>query len=169
MIVSMQQYQRHYEETLAVKASADDVFKFLDDHTRLTSHMSQSSWMMGGGKMVMKADEGRGQKEGSHIRLEGKVLGINIFLDEVVTEYKPPVRKRWETVGNLRLLVMGHYRMGAEINQGDNKSHIKIFIDYNLPSGGWYWAGYLMGGMYAKWCVRQMLDSVKKQFGVVRD
>lgn len=40
---------RHYEESTAIPASAQQVFDFVDDHSRFSSHMSQSSWMMGGG------------------------------------------------------------------------------------------------------------------------
>lgn len=39
----------------------------------------------GGGKMETWVDKGKGQKVGSHIKMSGKVFGINLFLDEVIT------------------------------------------------------------------------------------
>lgn len=98
---------RHYKESTAIPASAERVFDFVDDHSRFSSHMSQPSWMMGGGRMDVQIDAD-GQVVGSHIRLSGKVLGIHLFIDEVVTQHEPPYRKVWETVGALRLLVLGH-------------------------------------------------------------
>lgn len=113
---------RHYEESSLIPASVKQVFEYVDDHSRFSSHMSQSSWMMGGGRMHAQVDAGRGQVVGSHIRLSGKVLGINLFLDEVVTQHDPPYRKAWQTVGTLRLLVIGHYRIGLEINSRNGGS-----------------------------------------------
>jgi hypothetical protein len=90
--------------------------------------------MMGGGRMDVQVDGGRGQVVGSHIRLSGKVFGIHLFLDEVVTEREPPHRKAWQTVGTLRLLVIGHYRIGLEINPQNGGSNLRVSIDYELPT-----------------------------------
>ena len=119
---------------------------------------------MGGGKMDTHVDEGKGQKVGSHIRMNGKVFGINLFLDEVVTEHKPPSRKVWETVGNPKLFVIGNYQMGVEIYPQRDKSKLKVFIDYDLPTGPSKLLGVLFGAMYAKWCVRQMWSGVIEHF-----
>ena len=126
--------------------------------------MNNPSWMMGGGKMETQVDEGKGQKVGSHIRMGGKVFGINLYLDEVVRERVPPNRKVWQTVGNPKLLVIGNYRMGVEVTSGNSKSKLKVFIDYELPEGAAKLLGILFGGMYAKWCVKQMLRSTVDHF-----
>lgn len=118
---------------------------------------------MGGGKMDTTTDEGRGQKVGSHIRLSGKAFGIKIFLDEVVTNYEPSRSKVWETVGTLQLVIIGHYRMGVELRSQGTTTDLRIFIDYRLPEKN-TWLGKLFGKMYAKWCVRQMLYSVRDNF-----
>jgi hypothetical protein len=125
--------------------------------------MNKSSWMMGGGKMDMTTDEGLGQKVGSHIRLSGKAFGIKIFLDEVVTKYEPPRSKIWETVGTPELLIIGHYRIGVELRPHGETTNVRIYIDYRLPEKD-VWLGKLFGKMYAKWCVRQMLYSVRDNF-----
>ncbi len=156
---------RHFEKSTTIEASPQQIFEYVDDHTHFSAHMSKSSWMMAGGKMDTQTDEGKGQKVGSHIRLRGKVLGIDLFLDEVVTEHQPPLRKAWQTVGNLNLLVIGHYRMGWGINPEDSYSTLKVYIDYDLPeSFKTRWLGYLFGKMYAKWCVNQIVNGVKAHF-----
>ena len=105
----------------------------------------------------------QGRVVGSHIRLRGKVLGIHLFLDEVVTQHEPPYRKTWQTVGTAKLLVVGHYRMGLEITAETYGSRLRVFIDYELPTAlSTRWFGYLFGGVYAKWCVRQMLQSARE-------
>ncbi len=156
---------RHYEETALVSAGPEELFAYVDDHTRFSSHMSKSSWMMGGGSMHTSVDEGRGQKVGSHIQLQGKVFGISLWLDEVVTEHTAPFRKLWKTVGTPRLLIIGHYEMGLEIIPDGEGSRLTVFINYELPlSPRTRFLGYIFSGMYAKWCVRQMLQGAQTSF-----
>ncbi len=156
---------RHYEESALIRATLQEVFDYVDDHARFSSHMSEGSWMMGGGRMRVDLDEGGGQRLGSHIRLSGRVFGINLFLDEVVIERNPPRKKVWETVGNPRLLVIGQYRMGWLIDENKEGSLLKVFIDYDLPkTRGGRWLGTLFGGLYPRWCVRQMINGVQAEF-----
>lgn len=154
---------KHFEKSLLIPSSPKSIFDFADDHANFSAHMNQSSWMMGGGRMVTSTDEGHGQRIGSHIRMTGKVFGISIFLDEVVTDHNPPYTKTWETVGNPRLLVIGHYKMGFEITPQGKHSSLRVFIDYDLPSSN-TWLGRLFGGIYAKWCVGQMANGVYNHF-----
>ena len=154
---------RHYESRVLIKAPAEDVFAYVDDPAHLSSHMDESSWMMGGGRMDISVDDGRGQRVGSHIRLSGKVFGVTLFLDEEVTRREPPRMKVWETVGNLRLLVIGHYRMGVEVEPQESNSLLRVYIDYDLPLTN-AWLGRLFGGIYAKWCVRQMIKGTRDHF-----
>lgn len=113
--------------------------------------------------METSVDEGQGQKVGSHIRMRGTAFGIKVSLDEIITRYEPPVAKTWETVGTPRLLVIGQYDMGIEIKPQDDKSELRVFIDYNLPSKN-IWLGKLFGGIYAKWCVQQMIAGTRDHF-----
>ena len=156
----------HHDETSAfVSASPERVFALIDDHERLSSHMSQSSWRMGGGRMKTMLDELRGQRVGSHIRVSGRVLGLELSLDEVVTERQPPTRKVWETVGSPRPLVIGPYRMGFEVTPRVSGSLLRVFIDYALPSP-WpeHWLGRAFGGYYARWCTQSMVNDSVRQF-----
>jgi hypothetical protein len=158
-------YQKKFSDNKLVPAEAKKVFELIDDHSRLSSHMSKSSWMMGGGKMETKVDDKHGQQVGSHIKMSGKVFGIEIYLDEVITHYEPPVKKSWETVGSPKLLVIDHYRMTVEIEQNPKGSILKVAIDYDLPKKN-AWLGKLFSGFYAKWCVKQMIKDVDNYFKI---
>ncbi len=156
---------KHYEDSMFIPASPKGLFDYVDDHKNFSSHMNKSSWMMGGGRMNIHVDSKKFQKIGSYIKMEGTVFGIRLYLDEEVTVHEPPHRKAWKTVGSLRLLVIGHYGMGLEIKPQNQGSSLKVFIDYELPvSWSMRWLGYLFGGVYAKWCVQQMIKGSRDHF-----
>lgn len=158
-----EKYARHYEEQLLVPSSAEKVFAYADDHTNFSSHMNQSSWMMAGGSMHTTVDEGKGQRVGSHIRMKGNILGLHLFLDEVIIEHNPPFRKSWKTIGDINLIVIDHYKLGFTIEPHNDSSKITVYIDYNLPkSFGTRLLGSLFGDIYAQWCVHQMIQGVKE-------
>jgi len=156
----------HHGESIAlIPASPDRVFALIDDHERLKSHMSTSSWRMGGGHMTTSVDEGLGQRVESHIRMSGRILGIRLSLDEVVTQREPPTRKVWETVGTPRLLVIASYRMGFEATHRGGGTLLRVFIDYALPAT-WpaRWLARLFSRYYAHWCTRRMVNDAVRQF-----
>lgn len=156
---------RHREGEALLAATPAEVFAFVDDHSRFASHMSRASWMMGGGRMLVDVDDANARAVGSHIRLSGTVFGVRLSVDEVVAIRNPPSEKVWETTGSPRLLVIGSYRMGSEIRPATRGSRLRVFIDYELPTG-WvtHWLGRLFGGFYAGWCVRQMLAGASGRF-----
>ena len=155
----------HCETTALVPASAPLLFAHVDDHARLSSHMSKSSWMMGGGSMDVELDEGRGRRLGSRIRVAGRVFGIQLSVDEVVIERDPPQRKVWETTVPPRLLVIGRYRMGFEITPGGSDVRLRVFIDYALPeTAPGRWLAYFLAGYYARWCTRRMAHDARTHF-----
>jgi hypothetical protein len=154
-----------YESSGFVQSPMDQVFAHLDDHTRLSSHMSERSWKTGGGRMETEIDEGRGQTVGSRIRLSGRVFGVELEVEEIVVERNPPRRKVWETTGAPKLLVIGHYRMGFELSPQGSGSMLRVFIDYALPDRGpARWLGRVFGRYYARWCTQQMVDDAVKRF-----
>ena len=156
-------FARHEEFRGAVKATPAAAFERLDDPTRLASHMSKRSWKMGWGKMDFTFDEGRGKAVGSHIRLSGRILGITLSLDEIVTDRRPPERKTWETRGEPRLLVIGPYRMGFEVEPAAHGAGLRVTIDYDLPTHGiGRVLGRLFGRWYAQWCTRQMVRDAQR-------
>ena len=158
-------YERHYEENVRLPVGADEIFSYADDFSKLSSHMNKSSSMMMGGSMQTSADQARGQAIGSHVSMKARMMGIELFLEELVTERKPPHYKAWETIGRPRLLVIDSYRLGFEITEQGKSSKLRIFIDYNLPTTtSLRWLGRMFGKLYAKWCVQQMVDDARKYF-----
>ena len=129
-------YSRHEEYEGRVNALPEKLFELLDDQARLSSHMTKRSWKMGWGKTDILLDEKRGQAVGSHIVLRGRAFGIPIFLDEVITLREPPLRKRWQTVGEPRMVVIGSYTMGFEIQPAEAGLLLRVAIDYELPRSG---------------------------------
>ena len=90
---------------------------------------------------------------------------VYLFLDEVITVHEPPRQKEWQTVGSINLLVIDHYTLGFKIQPADAGSQFTVYIDYDLPKSWKTRAlGVLFGGMYAKWCVRQMTQGVRDHF-----
>ena len=155
----------HYEDSAFVDAPSRVLFDYVDDHERLSSHMSESSWMMGHGRMKIELDGDHGRQVGAEIRLSGRVLGTDLFVAERVIARDPPFRKLWETTATPRLLIVGHYRMGFEIAPCQSGSLLIIFIDYALPeTPAARLLGRLFCGFYARWCTRQMVRGVARHF-----
>jgi hypothetical protein len=158
-------YERQYSASVRLDAKAEEVFAFADDFAQLSSHMNESSMMMMGSTMQTVLDEGRGRAVGSHIRMSGRILGVELFLDEVVLQREPPRFKAWETVGAPRLLVIGGYRLGFDVTSLQQDVVLRVFMGYNLPSSpGLRLLGRVLGPVYAKWCVRRMLDGAAARF-----
>jgi len=147
-----------------VEAAPRALFDHLDDHESLASHMMQSSSMMAGGAMTFTFDEGHGRAIGSRIGMTGKFLGLKLEASEVVTEREPPNRKAWETTGRPRLLVIGAYRMGFEIEASSTGSRLTVFIDYDLPPWPSRLLGQIAGRFYARWCVQSMANDAVRAF-----
>lgn len=115
--------------------------------------------------MTTVLDANRGQRLGSVIRLSGRVFGIALFVEEIVTERQPPVRKVWKTIGDPKLLVIGHYRMGFALSPRAEGSTLCVFIEYGLPEQtAFRWLGRLFAPHYARWCTQSMVDDAIKYF-----
>src|SRR5262245_39439164 len=160
----------HYETSALVQAPMERVFAYVDDPTRLSSHMGKSSWMMAGSRMRIELDDDRGQRVGSRIRMSGRIFGLRLSLEEVVTEHNLPHCKVWETTGTPKLLVIGRYRMGFEVTPQDGGSLFRVYIDYALPEEvPARWFGQCLGRYYARWCTQQMVDDTVRHFGTRDD
>jgi hypothetical protein len=154
----------HVEHAVRIPATAPVLFEYLDDPARLGAHMGKSSWMMAGARMTYAFDAAKGRSAGGRIRLSGRMLGLTLSVDEVVTRHEPPFRKAWKTVGTPRLLIMGNYEMGFEVEPDASASRLRVHISYELPHGAWWLAGWLLGGLYAHWCVRSMANDAARHF-----
>jgi hypothetical protein len=155
----------HFESEVELNAPADAVFSHLDDHSRLSAHMTKPSWIMAGSHMTIELDASEGRAVGAIIGLRGRVLGIPLSVEEIVTERRPPLRKVWVTTGRPQLLVIGPYRMGYEITPKAKFLQLRVFIDYALPDGPIsYWLGRLFGNFYARWCTQRMANDAATHF-----
>jgi hypothetical protein len=155
----------HFECSVVVNAPAEAVFSRLDDPRLLSAHMSRSSWMTAGSRMALELDASQGGAVGASIRMGGRVLGIALSLEEIVTERNPPRRKVWKTTGTPRLLVIGHYRMGYDLTPQGNSCLFRVFIDWALPEAPpARWLGRVFGGLYARWCTGRMASDAEEYF-----
>jgi Polyketide cyclase / dehydrase and lipid transport len=151
----------HEQATIDVAMAPGETFARLDDHRRLAAHMTSPSPVMAGSTLRLETDDRNGQAVGSRIRLSGRVLGIALAVEETVTDYEPPRRKVWQTVGAPRLVVIGAYRMGFDVQPHAGGSQVTLWIDYALPQRGVArWLGRLFGRFYARWCTTRMLDAL---------
>ena len=154
----------HHETTAALNAPLDDAFTYLDDFRKLSSHMERSSGMMLGSKMEISTDREGGRTVGSRVAMRGKVLAIPLALEEVVVQREPPTRKAWETM-SANLLVIGDYRLGFELEPTGPTCTVRVFIEYDLPSGALTrWLGALFAKAYARWCTEQMARDATRYF-----
>jgi hypothetical protein len=154
----------HYESRAVLKAPVEAAFVYLDDFGKLSSHMRQASPMMLGSAMQIETDAAHGRSVGSRVRMHGKIFGLKVALEEVVVEREPPFRKAWETV-NARLVVIGRYRLGFELQPQGSACALRVFIEYALPAT---WPtrmlGHLLGGVYASWCTRRIASDAVDHF-----
>lgn len=154
----------HVEVTTRVAAGPQQVFHRLDDQKRLAEHMTRPSLMMGGGRMAYVFDAGGGQAVGSRFRMSGHAFGLRLAVDQVVTERDPPRRKRWRTIGEPKLLIIGKYEMGFEVTPAAQGATLRVWIDYDPP--GLRWPGVrVLTEAYARWCVDQIAKDAVQAMG----
>lgn len=154
----------HFESRTLLDATPEQAFAWLDDFRALSAHMEKRSPMMLGSHVSIAIDSLGGREVGSKVRMDGRVLGLALSLEEVVLEREPPARKAWQTCA-ATLLVIGNYRLGFEIASAGGKSALRVFIDYELPSR---WPGSLLGRLlgrrYAQWCTETMARDAERHF-----
>ena len=116
-----------YESSGSVRSPMEQVFAHLDDHTRLSSHMSERSWRTGGGRMETDIDEGRGPTVGSRIRPSGRVFGVELSVEEIVVERAPA---RWLE----RLFGRYYARWCTQQMVDDAVNHFEAWPGTKLPN-----------------------------------
>ena len=72
----------------------------------------------------------------------------------------------WQTV-DARLVVIGPYRLGFELEPRGEACELRVFIDYDWPRGLMARrTAALLAGSYARWCVQRMSNDAAKHFAV---
>ena len=164
-IGSLRDVTQHFESSVDLKAPCAAVFEHLHDFTKFGEHMMRSSWMMAGSAMRYEFDDARGRAQGATVRLLGSFLGLRLQIDERVVERAPPYRKSWETLGRARMIILKGYRMGFDLTAQGTGSGLRVFIDYVLPERGLTrLIGRAFGSMYARWCVRSVVEGAIARF-----
>lgn len=162
----MSNFERYSEASGPVAAPPAAVYEFLDDHANLSAHMRRSSGMVLGSAMTLLMEEDHARRVGSRFGFTGRVFGIPLSVEEVVTGREPPVSKTWETTGEPNLWVIGRYAMGFELAPGEKAgTTLLVYIRYDLPAGGFgRLMGRVFGGVYARWCTRRMVADAQRHF-----
>ena len=131
----MPNYDYFAEAVADIDAPVETVFDFLNDQSNLSSHMGERSWMMMGSTMDIYMDEQRTLSIGSRFGFTGRLLGVPLRVDEIVTGREPPTRKTWETTAEPTLWVTGRYEMGLELTDRGGLARLRVLIRYDLPVG----------------------------------
>lgn len=160
----MADYAKHAETTGLIEASRPTVFDFLDDQSNLSAHMRQSSGMMLGSSMDIHMEPEHTRRVGSKFGFTGRIFGIPLSVEEVVTGREPPVSKIWETAAEPHLWVIGRYVMGFDLAPtASGDTTLRVHIHYDLPKGSFtHVLGRILGGIYAAWCTRQMVADAQR-------
>lgn len=155
-------YDSHAQSEALAATSVTDLFDLLDDPQRLGGHMERRFWRTLGTRMGYRFDARGGRAVGSRMSLEGDLWGWRVGVEQQVVAHDPPHRKAWETLGEPRLIVVGHYRMGFEIHPATAGSVVRVWLDYCIPSWRPRAIARALAAGYASWCVRQMTrDAVR--------
>jgi hypothetical protein len=150
-----------------IGASAATVFDFLDDQANLSAHMSKPSGMMMGTTMDIHMEADHTRSVGSRFGFTGRVLGVPLAVEEVVTSRTVPSGKTWETTSEPLLWVIGAYAMGFELNPQGSSCELRVFIRYAHPEAPVSRVlGVLFGWLYARWCTRQMVRDAQAHFAM---
>lgn len=160
-------YSADYSGSLPV--SDQEAFDFLDDQSNLSAHMDERSWMMLGSTMDIFMDAQRTREVGSEFGFKGSILGVPLFVREVVTLRRPPRSKRWKTVDEPVLWVIGAYEMYFEIRPETGGASLTVGIGYDRPLRGFpRLLSILFHRAYARWCTKKMVVDAQRHFSMRR-
>jgi hypothetical protein len=146
-----------------------EAFDFLDNQSNLSAHMGKKSWMMLGSTMDIFMDERRTREVGSQFGFKGSIAGVPLFVREVVTFRQPPQSKRWKTVEEPVLWVIGAYEMYFEIRPETRGTSLTVGIEYDRPLRGFpRFLSIFFHRAYARWCTKKMVVDAQHHFSTRR-
>jgi hypothetical protein len=150
-------------KTVVLPASPERVFAQLDDSSKAGMHMSESSMMMMGSKLRLEQLSAQAAGPGATYRWYGKMMGLTIDFQQTITHWEPPRRKRWETIGEARIIIMRWYRMGFDLEPVENGTSVTLFIEYERPRHWFYRTlSLLFAPWYCRWCLNSMLRDARQ-------
>jgi Polyketide cyclase / dehydrase and lipid transport len=158
-------WERCLEKTVAVPATPARVFAWLDDPRNTGWHMSRPSLAMLGGALRVERLSAAATGVGATYRSWGRTLGLRIDFTTAVVRWVADREKVWRTVGDPRLIVLGHFEMRFGVEPVSEGTRLTMVLEYELPPKG---VGRLLGwaltASYAKWCLRRMCRDAKVAF-----
>ncbi|MBB1286855.1 SRPBCC family protein [Flavisolibacter sp. BT320] len=96
---------------MVIPAPPQKVFEQMDDFSKTGMHMGESSMLMMGSKLTLEQLSQNATCVGASYRWHGKIMGLAIDFAETVTEWQPPERKEWQTIGKAKIIIMSWYKM----------------------------------------------------------
>ncbi len=153
---------RHLDEILEINASPERVFRYLDNMQSVGEHMMKSSMPLMGGKLKLERLSSNPTGVSATYRYRGRVLFLPIDFSETVIEWVETKRKIWKTIGTPKLIILGNYEMGFELEQTQEGTKAHLWIDYEIPRP-WFGRilGMLLADWYSRWCLRMMGSGAK--------
>ncbi len=144
-------------------ASAEKVFKAIDDLGVAGAHMTKSSMMMMGSKLDLKFLTNHKTGLGSKYQWTGKMMGLKMDFTVEVTKWIKDKEKIWETIGDTKLIIYSWYQMILKLRPIGNQTKAELLISYKKPSGILNTIlSFLFADWYCRWCLKQMLDDAKR-------
>ncbi|HEU5292480.1 MAG TPA: hypothetical protein VFU05_17655 [Cyclobacteriaceae bacterium] len=144
-------------------ASADHVFKTIDDLGVTGMHMTESSIMMMGSKLNLEFLTANKTGPGSRYRWTGKMMGLMMDFTVEVTKWINGREKVWETIGNTKLIIYSWYSMRLLVEDVVGRTEAKLSISYEKPKGLFNRIlCFLFADWYCRWCLKQMLGDARK-------
>lgn len=153
---------RHYEKTMEINGTSEEIFDFMDDIRNTGMHMTESSGAMMGGKLDLHWLTDHKTGLGTKYRWTGKTVGMKMDFTVEVTKWVEGKEKIWATTGEAKMIVIDWFEMYliiAPVKKG--KSQTKLGIYYTKHKS---LLGFLLGKAYSKWCVKSILRDTKKHF-----
>ena len=142
----------------------EKVFAQMDDFSKTGMHMSESSMMMMGSKLKLEQLSPNPAGVDAKYHWYGRMMGMTIDFNEIVTKWQPPKLKEWETVGKAKIIIMSWYRMWFEITPAENGTIAKLSISY-LPPTPWFYKilSFFFAKLYCNWCLNNMLNDTRNE------
>jgi hypothetical protein len=149
-------------QTIEIAAPPAVVFRYVDDIRNTGWHMTHSSMPMMGGKLALEILSPNPTGVGATYRWHGTVLGLALDFIETVTEWDEAKRRVWHTVGFPRLFILAGYEMSLVVQPAGDGALLTFAIVYDLPRQPfWRLAGWLLAGVYCRWCLNSMCRGAK--------
>ena len=150
-------------KSLLIHSTPEKVFAQMDDFSKTSMHMSESSMMMMGSKLTLEQLSKNATGVGASYRWYGKMMGMTMDFSETVTKWEQNKLKEWETIGYAKIIIMSWYRMWFEISPTENSTMAKISISYLLPKE-WYFKilSFFFATWYCNWFLNNMLNDTEK-------